>query len=516
MKIKVKFDQESRVIDLGQIDPTTTTLEEVKARVTADFHLEGHEFHLSLNKNDALTDESQLLSDIGIVSGDLLHIIGPGFSQINGGRSDEQLQNRRQPLASYSIENGNPFQMNIGQIALTHENADFQMSSTNLTAGSSDSAMSVGSFEDLQGREEEVNKAKKARTEDEISDINRYLSEPLVVRESTATQVPILLRQLYVSADCKKPTDALWVVLHALMLESGFIPEQDQDPSLMPTDWRKMGYYTCTYQYTVSSDTAINCTMVGVTMGSSMAVHAFPKTKENYKTDHLQLKAADFIRLISANPPEVYRALDRLSRQFMDTISLPLINELDTAAGFPGRQGLLALPYVAKLKLLSFLGAKSLCHLGQTCQEFSVLYKDKTLWRLLYIRDFGRPDDCSLTRNWFEIYKDQHIRRMEELEQRRRLFQVDATDPPWGFPIGPFRPMVPRVPFPRMLGGDYDLHPEFAAGFPDPFDRRPQRPQLPNVVIPNPLSGDLTFGRPSQGNMTGSPFSHNTFHGPFM
>lgn len=47
------------------------------------------------------------------------------------------------------------------------------------------------------------------------------------------------------------------------------------------------------------------------------------------------------------------------------------------------------------------------------------------------------------------------------------MFQVDATDPPWGFPgaIGPFRPFAPGMPpFPRMLGGDYDLHPEFAAG----------------------------------------------------
>ncbi|CAL1533133.1 unnamed protein product [Lymnaea stagnalis] len=513
MKIKVKFDQESRIIDLGQIDPSTTSLEAVKIRVTAEFHLEGHEFHLSLNKNDALTDESQLLADIGIVSGDLLHIIGPGFSQTNGVRTEEQLRNRRQPLAPYSGENASPFQMNHGQIPLVNVNADAHMSTTNITAVSSLSAMSVGSYEDLQGRDEEGNKAKRAKTEEEMSDINRYLSEPLVVRESTATQVPILLHQLYVSADCKGPTDALWVVLHALMLESGFVPNEDQDPSLMPSDWKKSGYYACTYQYTVSSDTVTNCSMVGVTMGTSMAVHAYPKVGENYKTDHLQLKAADFVRLLSSNPPEVYRALDRLSRQFMDTISLPLINELDTAAGFPGRQGLLALPYVAKLKLLSFLGAKSLCRLGQTCQEFAALYKDKTLWRLLYIRDFGKPDDCSLSRNWFDIYKAQHLRRMEELEQRRRLFHVDATDPPWGFPIGPFRPMAPRVPFPRMLGGDYDLHPEFAAGFPDPFNRRPQ---LPNVVIPNPLSGDLTLGRPGRGNMTGSPFAHNTFHGPFM
>lgn len=54
----------------------------------------------------------------------------------------------------------------------------------------------------------------------------RYLREPLVIRESTETQVPVLLAQIFKSVECNTNSDALWVVLHTLMLESGFLPSE--------------------------------------------------------------------------------------------------------------------------------------------------------------------------------------------------------------------------------------------------------------------------------------------------
>ncbi|XP_059177530.1 F-box only protein 7-like isoform X2 [Physella acuta] len=509
MKVRVKFDRETRIIDLGTREASDITLLELKTSVSSQINLNDHSFQLSLNGRDGLLDENQKLSEIGIVSGDLLHIMGTNITQ-NNERPPEPTRNRPQPLASYTSDTALSSVLTTGQISVTTSTTD---------PSTSQLSTPLLSTHNIQS-EMEVNVVKNSSPTPVIdADVNRYLQEPLVIRESTATQVPTLLHQLYTSANCSSTNDALWVVLHAIMLEAGFYPSQDQDLWIMPSEWKKQGFYTCSYSYTVTPDVVKDCALIGLTMGSSVAVHALTKSEQSYKTEHLQLRTADFIRNLSEDPPQTYRALDRLSRQMMDTVCLPLIDEIVTESGFPGRSGILALPYAAKLKIFSFLDAKSLCHMGQTCLDFFSVYKDKIVWRLLYMRQFGKPEDCSLGKNWFELYKEKYQQQKDE--QRRRMFQVDATDPPWGFPgaIGPFRPFAPGMPpFPRMLGGDYDLHPEFAAGLPDPLAGRFTGPLAPNVPMPSPFSTGHRFdplARPNRGNLTGSPFA-NGFHGQFF
>ncbi|KAH9496848.1 hypothetical protein Btru_010417 [Bulinus truncatus] len=125
---------------------------------------------------------------------------------------------------------------------------------------------------------------------------------------------------------------------------------QDVELTVMPSNYKKSGYYMSSYKFSISQDIVKTCVMVGITMGTSVAVHAYPGEGSDFRTEHLQLKTLDFVTDLSPNTPDTYRALDRLSRLFMDTISLPLTNEIFTVAGFPGRQGLLALPYVVKKK----------------------------------------------------------------------------------------------------------------------------------------------------------------------
>ena len=60
----------------------------------------------------------------------------------------------------------------------------------------------------------------------EDPEVNRCLQEPLLCRESSSNAVPVLLRDLYQSARCVTIADALWVVVHALMMEVGFRPLQ--------------------------------------------------------------------------------------------------------------------------------------------------------------------------------------------------------------------------------------------------------------------------------------------------
>lgn len=79
----------------------------------------------------------------------------------------------------------------------------------------------------MVGNHQQMNvNASQTYTNDCLIGLARYLQEPLVIRESTEHQVPVLLSQLYKCAQCSSETDALWVAIHALMLESGFIPSQ--------------------------------------------------------------------------------------------------------------------------------------------------------------------------------------------------------------------------------------------------------------------------------------------------
>lgn len=50
-------------------------------------------------------------------------------------------------------------------------------------------------------------------------------SEPMLCSESLDGQVPHSLELLYQSVDCADANDALVVLIHLLMLESGYIPQ---------------------------------------------------------------------------------------------------------------------------------------------------------------------------------------------------------------------------------------------------------------------------------------------------
>lgn len=52
-----------------------------------------------------------------------------------------------------------------------------------------------------------------------------YPSEPMLCSEAVEGQVPHSLATLYQSAGCCSATDALTVLIHLLMVESGYIPQ---------------------------------------------------------------------------------------------------------------------------------------------------------------------------------------------------------------------------------------------------------------------------------------------------
>ena len=52
-------------------------------------------------------------------------------------------------------------------------------------------------------------------------EVNHYLQAPMLCREATSSQVPLVLSQTYSAANVVHTNEAICVVLHVLMLEIG-------------------------------------------------------------------------------------------------------------------------------------------------------------------------------------------------------------------------------------------------------------------------------------------------------
>ncbi|BFZ08704.1 hypothetical protein BsWGS_11743 [Bradybaena similaris] len=347
MKVRVKLGSRSQTILFEQQEASAVHLQDLRQSVIREFNLQDQDFQLSLNRSDALSGDDQTLDAFGIVSGDLLHIIGYSLPVVSQARHDGQINNRAQPLGQY---------YNHDSVVSSHQAQVVREDPSNVghLPGSLvedlSSAMEAASIcDDHDTTDASSDDHTCPHSLSTVPDINRYLQEPLVIRESTERQVPVLLSQLYKCAHCSSETDALWVAIHALMLESGFLPSQTHDATTMPCDYKRSGYYMCSYNYVITADALATCSVVGVTVGASVIVHGLAQGYPDFKTEHLQLKSGDFVRTLSPDAPATYRALDKLSRMFKDTICLALINKLVTAAGLPPRQGLQALPYETKV-----------------------------------------------------------------------------------------------------------------------------------------------------------------------
>lgn len=52
-----------------------------------------------------------------------------------------------------------------------------------------------------------------------------YPSEPMLCSEAADGEIPHSLEMLYLSAECTSATDALIVLVHLLMMETGYVPQ---------------------------------------------------------------------------------------------------------------------------------------------------------------------------------------------------------------------------------------------------------------------------------------------------
>lgn len=57
-----------------------------------------------------------------------------------------------------------------------------------------------------------------------------YPSEPMLCSEAADGEIPHSLEMLYLSAECTSAADALIVLVHLLMMETGYVPQVSAPP----------------------------------------------------------------------------------------------------------------------------------------------------------------------------------------------------------------------------------------------------------------------------------------------
>jgi len=315
-----------------------------------------------------------------------------------------------------------------------------------------------------------------------------YASGLLLLQDYKENQLlPSLLQQLYSMKTLKTEFHAACALVHCLMLESGFVlSSQEQDIEKFV-----QGLVALDYSHPAADGLVftVTCNCLAQFVLVNGVVHPCVNTEEQVFT--LQFKADQFvIKFIGGKKPVdgsiVYKNLSKLSRLFKENIAHKALNTMREELRLPPISGFLSLFPELLLRIFSYLNAKDVCAVAQTCSQLTIIANDDKLWRALFIKDFKISP--SLGTSVKNAYKTLYLQKKEEkraLEHARDFPIYEPPRDPFGMPI----PDVPE-PFPGqvpgIIGGEFDLDPTFPYG---PFTgrRQPSRPGFPGAG--NPLPG---------------------------
>ncbi|XP_072123791.1 F-box only protein 7 [Mobula birostris] len=470
MKLRVRIQRQRGWVELEEDEPT---LGDLRSKITNSFlpslgYNTDTEFKISLNGKDALTDDQLTIKSIGIVTGDLICLIVPDSTSASGSASATDLNMREQPSCSHAAPN-QILENNVSGSETNHND-------DSLTVQQSEENFPISSSDDTSMTLEET----------------KYPHEPMLCSEAIDGQVPHSLETLYQSAQCADPKDALIVVLHLLMLEAGYIP-QDSNLNIvqMPENWKNGGLYRLQYNHTLCEDGS--ATLSCIPMGNLVVVNATLKINENIKSvKKLQLLPVSYVRpnVLGENAAQVYKDLQKLSCMFKDQLVYPLLANARQALNLPDVFGLVVLPPELKLRIFRFLDVLSILSLSAVCRDLHTATNDQLLWRFLYMRDFR--DSRTSSHDWKKLYKEKYVTKWKMM-QRLPFYLPPALPlfPGQPSPFNPF-PIEPRQFYPPgIIGGEYDEH------FQLPYRGDPVNRFLPGSGARlGPLPGTLPPFRP--------------------
>lgn len=322
-------------------------------------------------------------------------------------------------------------------------------------------------------------------------------------------ELPPTLSELYSNQQVKTEFHAFCVVIHNLMLESGYVLKDNSPSSFQITN------LLVNFSYVHPSCSGMGLTLACNPIGPFVSINGMVYMLDN-ETDGkfiaTQVRIADHVKFSAHLKPSdgknVYRNLSKLSHNYKKTLAHKALDMMREEMGLPPLHGILSLYPELLQNIFCLLDVKSLVNLSMTCQRMYNLTSDNNLWKAFFIRDFGGRPTQNVQRTWKEKYKFQYNLRREmekEQERNRRRFENPnpfATPNPGVFPGQGGTPFAPMPGHPLgVIGGDYDLNPDFG-----PFGRGEARrssdptrsPAFPRPRY-DPFGPDMGNFRPGRG-----------------
>lgn len=517
MKLRVRLQKRTQPLEVPESEPTLGQLRAHLSQVLlpALGFSSDTRFAITLNNKDALTGDEETLASYGIVSGDLICLVleddmpAPNLpSSTDSERSS--LQDNDQPSLAASSSQAN---------APDEQRSDSsQGQATQFDAWTDDS---------MEGPSQNVGaeSIQDAMSMEEVSGFHPL--EPMLCNETEDGQVPHSLETLYQAASCSNISDALIVLVHLLMLESGYRPQGTETKAAsMPERWKSSGVYKLQYTHPLCEGgcAALTC----VPLGNLIVINATLKINSGIKNvKSVQLQPGSYVCGVEPgeSAAKVYKDLKKLSRLFKDQLVYPLLAFTRQVLNLPDVFGLVVLPLELKLRIFRLLDVHSVLALSAVCHDLLIASNDPLLWRCLYLRDFRDGTVRGPDTDWKELYRKKHIQRKEAQRMRHAMFLPSAHPIPFcPIPVYPRAYLPTSLLPPGIIGGEYDERPILpSVGDPvtsliprpgePPGQFRPLRPRfdpvdplpgphclLPGRAVPN---NRLPF-RPGRGRSTDS------------
>ncbi|XP_057296095.1 uncharacterized protein LOC130625027 isoform X2 [Hydractinia symbiolongicarpus] len=504
MKLRIKYNSTRTTIDV----PDEGTLQDLLQQCQAICQVS--EWFLSLNGKDEMTSSAgETLSSMGLVSGDLLHIVD--------NKMDDSLQ-----LVAQLLQMG--FQKNSAEKAvLTFGATNFNdaiellnMLGESSLGGNQDQSSSQ-SHDDKQGTNEQK-KEDIVRNFETAENMNaeKLKSESQLTTNKSRSKIPPLFlqdgitysfRELVNRVECETEADYLCLAAHALILETGFQnkvtrtnktysadAENRRSTIALPSNWKnsEMGLYRLNYTHNTSRD--MDCCVTASVTGKSVLITG-TLDEEDVGVFQVKLKIAEYINSVeisAGHPEKIYTNLNKLSRKVKDSITTKILNEIRTKLGVNGNiLSFTTLPQEVQLRLLCFLDVVSICRMSQVARELRVLCGDESIWRRVLQREFNTSNPVGTS--YKQTVKHMYVMRREELLREEQRLRAPRTPLRPEFDVGPdliYPNPSPRIP--GMIGGRYDLYPSggfHPGGFPNQPGLDPSSPFHPDILRdrqPNP------------------------------
>ncbi|XP_014732455.1 PREDICTED: F-box only protein 7 isoform X2 [Sturnus vulgaris] len=428
MKLRVRLQKRTAALEVQGAEPT---LGELRAQLRLALlpawgYSSDTTFSITLNRKDALTEDQKTLASYGIVSGDLICLL---LEEPDGQPSLPPPP----PPAPAPLQNGHePSTLTPSSSQASRPREEGQNEQSN----SEKSRMEVQGSDERAGSSLELPSGLVPEDADLEEGTGSYPSEPMLCSEAADGETPHSLEMLYLSAECTSATDALIVLVHLLMMETGYVPQGIEAKAVsMPEKWRGNGVYKLQYTHPLCGEGSAGLTCVP--LGDLIAINATLKINEEIRSvKRIQLLPSSFVCF------------------------------QDPALNLPDVFGLVVLPLELKLRIFRLLDVRSLISLSAVCRDLYTASNDQLLWRFMYLRDFRDPIARPRDTDWKELYKKKLKQKKEALRWRHMMLLPPIPHPipfhpnpfyPNPFPPNPF-PSNPIYP-PMIIGGEYDERP---------------------------------------------------------